>query len=189
MPVNYIQFGTFFIEALALAGLLWYCIETSRMRTAAEKQVQESQDLIKAAMDQVEGLSKPCLTIAAGLRDPANATSSAKAVTSTVALEDEGKFVVQNIGSGPALNVSYRFVAINETAEHFRDRGAIYVQNVLVGQRIRMVEPMSAYTGDFDVIFRYESIGGRVYESKIRMTNFALTDFEFGERAAESRQV
>jgi hypothetical protein len=40
------------------------------MRRAAQEQVEVSQGLIKAAMDQVEGLSKPCLKLWAELRKP-----------------------------------------------------------------------------------------------------------------------
>ena len=137
----------------------------------------------------MEGLSKPCLTIAAGLRDPIDAILSVGSLAGTVALGDDGNFVAQNIGSGPAMNVSYRFIAINETAHHNQDHGPRYVQNVLANQKVRMVEPMNAYDGDFDVIFRYESIGGRLHQSKIRMMNFALTDFEFGACTGESKRV
>ena len=190
MSDHHIQLWMLAVQALAFVGLIWYCIETVRLRVAAREQIGESQKLIQAAMDQVEGLSKPCLTIASKLRDPSDATLDVvRAVASTEALGNEGNFIVENIGNGPALNVSYRFVANNETARTHIERGPRYVQNVLGGQKVRMVEPMTAYTGDFHVVFHYESIGGRRYETKLRMIHFALTDFEFGTRRAGSQQV
>jgi hypothetical protein len=57
------------IQVLALIGLFWYVIETMKIRAVAQRQLQTSLDLIKAATDQVEGMSKPCLTLWGELRE------------------------------------------------------------------------------------------------------------------------
>jgi hypothetical protein len=53
--------------------------------------------------------------------------------------------------------------------------------NVLAGQRITMPEPMnvSAYSGNCELIFSFESIGGRRYESTVTMNAHVLTAFKF----------
>ena len=126
-----VQDGMLVVQILGLFGLGWYVVETRKMRKAAEKQVAVSQDLISAAMDQVEGLSKPCLTVWSDLRDPADTILEVgRAVGSTVARCDQGNFVIQNIGNGVAINVSYKFFQINDPTGTARVRDESYVQNV-----------------------------------------------------------
>src|ERR1035438_4324629 len=49
------QIANFVVLVLTLGVLVWYAYETMRLR--------------RAAVDQVEGMAKPCLTIFARLRD------------------------------------------------------------------------------------------------------------------------
>src|SRR5437763_10512821 len=124
------------------------------MRRAAQEQVEVSQRLIKAAMDQVEGLSKPCLTLWAELRDRANTILEMHgAVGSTIVRADGGHFVVQNIGNGVALNVSYAFSPVNQSdGPTGRTQAAGYLQNVLANQKITMAEPVTAFTDEYKAI-------------------------------------
>jgi hypothetical protein len=78
------------VQFVALVGLFWYCVETRKMREAAQDQVRISQDLIVAAMEQVEGLSKPCLTLDSELRDAADAIMGIGVVGNTVPAGDRG---------------------------------------------------------------------------------------------------
>lgn len=102
------------MQLAAFDGLIWYAIETKRMRNTAESQVEVSQNLVAAAGDQVEGLSKPCVMLASSPRNPEDAIIGP--LGNSVALRMEGMFAVENIGSGPALNVRYEFIALGETA-------------------------------------------------------------------------
>jgi Ca2+/H+ antiporter len=70
---NWIQASMLGVQILALIGLIWYVIETMKIRKTAQRQLQTSLDLIKAATAQVEGMSKPCLTFWGDLRDGADA--------------------------------------------------------------------------------------------------------------------
>ena len=102
-----VQVGMLIVQVIGLGGLFWYAWETREMRKASQEQVNISQALIRAAMDQIEGLSKPCLTLCGDLRDPGDAiwaASTQGAVGGTIARNTDGKFVVQNIGNGVALN-------------------------------------------------------------------------------------
>lgn len=98
------------------------------------------------------------------------------AVGATVAHGDAGNFVVQNIGTDVALNVRYRFV---DLANPKRPAQESYLLNVLQGQKITMPEPLnfSAYSGECEVVFRFESIGGRSYQSTVSMNCHLLTAF------------
>jgi hypothetical protein len=176
-----VQNAMLVVQFLGLLGLGWYTVETRKMRKAAQKQVEISQDLIKAAMDQVEGLSKPCLTIWSDLRDPADIIlETGRAVGSTTARGDQGSFVIQNIGNGVALNVSYKFEQISVPAGQPRIRDERYVQNVLASQKVTMVETLaSARQANFRIIFNYHSIGGRKYRTTITLMNLVLTSLIF----------
>jgi hypothetical protein len=68
-----VQWLMFTVQFLGLIGLALYTWETHKTRKASQDQVRVSQGLIAAAMDQVEGLSKPCLTLWSGLRDGTDA--------------------------------------------------------------------------------------------------------------------
>ena len=179
MSDHHIQLWTLIVQSAAFAGLIWYCVETFRLRKASQQQIEISDKVMTSATDQVESLSKPCLTFASQQRDPTEAVLGP--LGNTIAISDAGNFVLENIGNGPALNVNYEFRATGETARLFTPRGVRYVQNVLSAHRLRMVEPQTAYNGLFEVIFHYESIGGRRYESRVSMESYVLTSFRFSE--------
>jgi hypothetical protein len=102
------------------------------------------------------------------------------AVGGTVVRGDDGNFVVQNIGNGVALNVKYHFNSL-DPPEAKSPKQTSYFMNVLPAQKVRMPEPMNAsiYGGTCEAIFRFESIGGRRYQSTVTMDNHVLTRFEF----------
>jgi hypothetical protein len=169
------------VQFFALLGLIWYTVVTRGIRKSSQDQVRVSQGLISAAMDQVEGLSKPCLTLYAGLRGATDAIWEMHGtVGNTVARGDQGRFVMQNIGNGTALNVSYQFLQMpREDATRHHQRN--YLQNILAGQQITMPQPMTAYNGDWELHIEYESIGRRKYRSVLILNNLVLTNFEFSQ--------
>jgi hypothetical protein len=159
------QIANFVVLVLTLGVLVWYAYETMRLR--------------RAAVDQVEGMAKPCLTIFARLRDATDTILEMhSAVGWTVAQGDDGNFVVQNIGTGVALNVKYHFRPL-DPSEANRPVQASYFLNVLAGQKISMPEPLnvSKYCGECEVVFQFESIGGRHYQTTVTMNNHVLTGF------------
>ncbi|MGD0631676.1 MAG: hypothetical protein ABR987_20285 [Terracidiphilus sp.] len=174
-----VQTAMLVVQTFGLLGLGWYALETRKMRKASQDQVTISRDLISAAMDQVEGLSKPCLTISSELRDPADVIlEMGRAVGSLVARDRGGFFLVENIGNGVALNVSYKFVHRHDPSTDLRRER--YIQNILAGQSVSMVESLSAFRATEDqIILKYESIGGREYRTIITMVNLVLTSFVF----------
>jgi hypothetical protein len=96
MTDHQIQIAALVVNVAALVALVVYVLETRRIRQAAQ--------------DQIEGLAKPCLTLFAKLRDPDEAILEMNgAVGGTVVADNDGNFVVFNIGTGVALNVNYQF--------------------------------------------------------------------------------
>ena len=159
------QIANSVVLVLTLGVLVWYAYETMRLR--------------KAAVDQVEGMAKPCLTIFARLRDAADTILEMHgAAGGTVAHSDDGNFVVQNIGTGVALNVMYHFRQLDLSEANQPVRGS-YFLNVLAGQKICMPEPLKVpkYCGECEVVFQFESIGGRHYRTTVTMNNHVLTGF------------
>lgn len=62
MSDNHIQLLMLVVQTLALIGLFAYCVETHRMRKAAQNQLKNSTD-------QLESYSKPCITFWSELRE------------------------------------------------------------------------------------------------------------------------
>ncbi len=175
-----IQVSMLLVQILALVALLLYVWDTRKIRKAADEQIKVSQALVQVAMDQVEGLSKPCLTIWSKLRDAADTMLEMDgAVGSMVVREDGGRFVAQNIGNGVALNVRYNIKRTDQPSGPHGPKSR-YLPNVLAGQAVAMSEPVSTYSGDYcEVVFRFNSIGGREYQTTVTMSNLVITDFSF----------
>jgi len=133
--------------------------------------------LRKAANEQVEGMAKPCLTLAAQLRNQTETILEMHdAVGAMVVQGSNGNFVVHNIGTGIALNVTYYFRSLDSPQEAENPRYLFYV---LRDQRIELPEPMNLaqYSGNCEIVFSFRSIGGRSYQSTVTMNNHVLTQF------------
>ena len=176
-----VQIWMLAVQFLGLLGLIWYAFETRRMRKSSEDQVRISQGLITAAMDQVEGLSKPCIMLRSCVRgERADTILEVGAVGSLVPCGEQGFFELQNVGNGIALNVSYEFIAGARAPERPRPARR-YVQNVPASQRIPMVESIHQFTGVWEIRFEYESLGRRRYRSVVNLIDGILTGFNFEE--------
>jgi hypothetical protein len=187
MSDHHIQLGLFIAAVIGcgtglitLAVLVWYAIETYKLRKAAEEQVKISQDVINAAMDQVEGLSKPCLAFSGVLRDGADAILDMHGARGNItAASDQGSYVIQNIGNGVALNVRYLFPRPSDDPS--RPRDFRYIPNLMATAKATLIETLNLYSQVHEVIFDYESIGGRHYCSTIVVNHNVITSFVFEE--------
>jgi hypothetical protein len=157
-----IQAAMLGVQILALIGLLYYASETTKIR--------------KASQQQVEGMSKPCLTLWGELRDGADAILEMhEAVGSIVAAADRGSYVVQNVGNGVALNIRYSFTRPNVVA------GVRYIPHLSPTGRATLVETIGGYNAEHEVTFDYESISGRKYRTTIQLNHRVITSFSFEE--------
>jgi hypothetical protein len=75
-----------FLLLVSAALIGWYLYETRRMRMAAERQVTESQALVRASDEQLEAQIRPA--IAVQVRNPPES------------------LLLVNVGKGPALNLT-----------------------------------------------------------------------------------
>jgi hypothetical protein len=177
---NFVQVSALVVQFLALIGLFWYVLETMKIRTAAQSQVKASLDLIKSATDQVEGMSKPCLTLRGELRDGVDVILEMHgAAGNIIARADQGSYVAQNIGNGVALNVRYSFTRPEDNPAHPREMR--YVPNLLATANVTLVETLGQFNAQHEVTFEYDSIGGRKYRTTILLNHRVITSFVFEE--------
>jgi hypothetical protein len=179
MSDHHIQLMMLIVQTVGVIGLAIYCFETYRIRKASQDQVTASQRIIQAAMDQVEGLSKPCIAFSAQLRERADAILQRDgAVGSLIVLDDGGSYLIHNIGNGPALNLKYFFTRVGPPPVELDWR---YLPAVLTAQRATLVESLNHFNDEHVATFEYESIGGRKYRSTISLNRHVITAFNFEE--------
>ena len=167
MSDHSIQLYTLIVQALALFGLVWYAIETLRLRKAAQEQVEASNN-------QVEGLSKPCLTFVGDYREGADTILAMHDATGNIiAARYNGNYLITNMGSGVALNIRYQFTRPNLPTE------PRYIPHLAATGRASLVEPYAAYNAEHQVTFDYESVGGRKYRTTINLNHHVITSFHF----------
>jgi hypothetical protein len=177
MSDHCIQLTTLIVQTLGVVGLAIYCFETYQIRKASQNQVSASQKLIKAALDQVEGTLKPCITLAARLREAEDVILEMhEAVGNLVAQADAGSYILHNIGSGAALNIRYSFTRPNVANPGWR-----YLPAVLASSRAALVETLGLFDDEHVATFEYESIGGRRYRSTVNLNHHVITAFRFEE--------
>jgi hypothetical protein len=179
MSDHHIQLMMLVVQTLGVLGLAIYCIETYKIRRASQDQVTASQRIIQAAMDQVEGLSKPCIAFSAQLRERADAILQRDgAVGNLIVLDDRGSYVIHNIGNGPALNLEYFFTRGDPNPAELDWR---YLPAVLATARVSLVESLGLFNSEHVATFEYQSIGGRKYRSTIGLNHHVITAFNFAE--------
>jgi hypothetical protein len=168
------------VQILALFGLFLYVMDTKGLRKAAEGQIAVSQDLLRAANAQAEGVAKPCMTIRAKLRDAGQTlVHGNRAVGGSVVNDEAGFYVAINVGSGSALNVSYFFKARRDSDKPWDKKAASYFQTISPNQQVQLALLINAYPGENEITFLFQSLGGRWYESVVTIESKVLTDFGF----------
>ena len=160
---------TLIVQTLTLGGLIWYAVETWKIRKAAQRQV-------KASNDQVEGLSKPCLTFVGELRDGNDVILEMHgAAGNVIAKAYAGSYVIVNVGSGVALNIRYQFTRPDHPTE------PRYIPLLASRAEASLIEPVAAYNAEHQVTFDYESVGGRKYRTTTQLNHRVITAFRFEE--------
>lgn len=175
-----IKIGNFIVGIATLLVLFWYAIETWKLRKAAQDQIAVSHELLKAANDQAEGVSKPCLTIRAQLRDASHSILHMDgAVGGSVVKDEGGHFVAINVGTGVALNVRYLFRVHRDSDQQWQAITTGYLQTISPNQQVQMALMVNAYAGDHEIEYRFQSLGGRWYESTVTIESRVLTKLGF----------
>jgi hypothetical protein len=147
------------IQALLLGGLIWYCIETRRIRIIAA--------------GQLEALQTPCLTFVATLREGTAAVLDRGGAKGTLVLDfDQGSVMLMNIGTGPAVNIEYRFTPLDDAQS--RPNG--YVSFMGPGVRAAVPVPRGILRGqEYKCSLQYDSLSHTRYETRIVINDLVLT--------------
>lgn len=175
----WVEVGMLVTQFVGLGGLIAYVRDTRGLRRAAEDQIRVSQDLLRAANDQAEGVSKPCLTIRASLRDSADTILEMGGVIGGMVVDDHsGRYVLVNVGSGVALNVRYRFRTKGDS-EQWQTIIGSYFLSISPRQDVPMALRVNAYSAQHEISFQFQSLGGAWYESTVMVENKVLTNFVF----------
>ena len=152
------------ITLAGVIGLVIYCVETWKIRKAAEA--------------QLEAQRTPCLTFAATPRDGADAVLDGANRTMILNF-DAGDAMLVNIGNGPAVNIEYVWTAKGNPPRELRG----YVPFIPPGGRATVPVARNSLQGrPFDCLIEYDSLSFTRYETKLVVENLVLTTpFHFGK--------
>lgn len=187
-----VEGGMLIVSTLTLGFLIWYAIETFKLRKAAELQIATSKNLLHAAMEQAEGIARPCITLASKLRDREQTMNEEFGVKAISVVKDyKGFLAVRNVGNGLALNISYRFKRVDDPnyPNHLKGNDS-YLQRLHAEREIRLPLPVTLMKlGDWDVVFEFESLGGRKYRKAVRVQANVLSGIRFEQISDQPRVI
>ena len=173
------------ITLMLTAVLTWatwrYAGHTKKALRLAQGQLKVGQQQVGASIEQSEALQKPFITIKAAPRHAEEVIVERRAAV----VAQTPTVVLLNLGSGPALNVSYQFEEVDER------KGLKHPESV------PYVEPRQEWTtrlslaslSNRKVEFRanYESLSGTTYETKMRVESGVIVSFSFGPSPAPEK--
>jgi hypothetical protein len=158
------------IQVLLLAGLVWYTVETRRIRRISQKQVALSQD-------QVEATLRSCISLSTAPREFDEAILAMNETDSTVIVRyPEGVVQIENIGVGLATNIRYEFRPLQpHESTHAHPSG--YVAGIPRDGMFRIPVARALIVGhDYECLFEYESVSHRRYRTKVMLNDLVITN-------------
>lgn len=162
------------ISGLTLIAVVWYVRETLKIRKAAE--------------EQVEGLQKPCLMLSTEARELDEVVLQMDDTAGAMIVgQSRGRIAVENIGSGPAINISCRLKATDFRNQESAVTHESYLQNLSPRGVFETAVPRETLRFvDYDFSLSYESLSGRSYETVISIKDLVLTRSTFRRKAPAS---
>lgn len=157
---------TDWITLAGLFGLAIYCLETWKIRRAAQA--------------QLEAQHTPCLTFAATPRDGNDAILDMDDARGTMVLDfDAGDAIFLNIGKGPAVNIEYVLSIEGNPPRELTG----YVPFVPSGVRATVPVARNSLHGRIvRCSIQYDSLSLARYETTVTLKNLVLTPpFHFGK--------
>jgi hypothetical protein len=163
----WLQTANVIVLALTFGAVVWYALETQRLRKTAE--------------DQLEALHYPCVvpdydfintdkTLDSQIRAGGTALQVKQHVPS-------GRIALRNIGTGPALCVKCSFEPIENKEQAPRRASAAFVPAGAVVQIPVSYQDIQPYEFTFTAI--YSSVSGRKYETRGTLVDGVLcSDFQ-----------
>ena len=152
------------VSALTFGGLVWYVIETYRIRLASQR--------------QLEAMRRPCLVVCGAIRDPKDAVMRPGCALLRVA-GNAGLVAIMNIGNGPAFNAEYQLSPLDDGK---RKPGPHFLVHVLNDQANPLPIPTQTVSdGTWSLALTYESISGRCYKTETTIDSGDLITVEHRE--------
>jgi hypothetical protein len=179
--LNKYEAAAVWIEGLALVaifGLDWWNGRKGHEETLAQLKVSQKQ--VEASQEQAEAMQKPCLMLSATSRPGEDAIlNMGGAVGGMMLLCPGGDVQLENVGSGPAVNVRYNLTPTDPASTIVRPNG--YLVGMLPGEKF--LTPIAREIlrhNEWEVVFTYESLSGGKYRTKSIVNDLVLTDIKFG---------
>jgi hypothetical protein len=125
-----------------------------------------------------EALQKPCITVQSEPRVGEDMIIHAPYVTQVA--QQEGRVVIRNIGTGPALNVRFGFLHTDAEPGGPVMNPTGFVDYLQAGQqwRTQVARPTLA-TRNFAFDATYESLSGKKYQTTINIEKGVITSLSF----------
>jgi hypothetical protein len=125
-----------------------------------------------------EALQKPCIALASGPLGGDGAVLETPFVTEVS--QQEGRVVIRNVGTGPAINLRFGFRHTNAEPGAPVIHITEFVDYVQPGQQWRtQVARQSLSTRHFDFEADYESLSGKKHKTKIFIEDGRIKSFDF----------
>jgi hypothetical protein len=176
------------ITLLLTAILAWatwrYAGHTKRALRLSQGQLSLGQQQLAAAIEQSEALQKPSITIKAAPRHAEELIVERRAA----AVAQTPTVVLLNLGSGPALNVSYQFDEVNpsDKAHALKHPESVpYVEPRQEWATRLSLSSLSNRTLEFRA--NYESLSGTEYETRMRIESGVIVSSSFGRSSAPEK--
>lgn len=168
--IDWIQFASLLVQSAILLALFWFARKMLQIRRASQA--------------QAEALQRPCLTLATMPRqheEYEDATANMDDTFGGMALAvQEGKVVLQNIGSGPALNVRYEVHRVDPQQNAVVVRPSSRLPDIPANGSFVTAVTREALRGlEYEFVSSYESLSGQGYQSRITLNNLALSKSAF----------
>lgn len=161
---DWIPLGTLLVLTLTLAVVVWYAYETNQIK--------------KASNEQSEAQQKPCITVESTPRPFEDAVLDAPR---TAQLRGPETTLI-NIGTGPAINLSYSFQQVDTEEGQLAIRSTGFVPHLQARERWRTATAIGILLGgNFEFVARYETLSGSVYTTEIRMERGVFVSLRFGK--------
>jgi hypothetical protein len=179
------EFIAIWLEGIALVAIfIWDRLDSRKQHEETLAQLQVSQEQLEASLEQVEASHKPFVAFSAERRNPEEAIlNMGGAVGGMVVRCPGGDAEIGNVGSGPAINVRYR--AVHNIADATEQGPSGYLAGILPGEKFLTPIPRGILQGqEWEVVFTYESLSGRKYQTKCTLDDLVLTNVRF-DRVAD----
>jgi hypothetical protein len=162
---DWLDYLSFVVQVLLLAGLVWYTIETRRIR--------------KTSQEQVEATLRPCVSLSTTARDFQEAVLGMDEADSAVVLRcPQGMVQIENIGVGPAFNIRYEFRPLHPELTQAHPVG--YVAGISKDGTFLIPVARTLLAGhDFECLLDYQSVNHRNYRTAVTLINLAITAMRF----------